>query len=309
MSYSRGLFVHTKDRIVVPKDLPLVVALSGFTDAGSAVQLTKDHFAGIAQSQLIGAFDNDELYDYRARRPEIEFIEDHLEEYRPPRLEIHLCSDALGSQFLFLSGYEPDFRWESFITEVIDLAHSWDVSRLVWAHSIPMPVPHTRGLGATISGNQTQFALDHSVWRPKTTLPTTAGHLLEYRFVEAGFDAVGITLLTPHYLADTSYPGAALAVIDLLCLATGLVFDVNELQEEQQVFLGKITEQIDQNPELVNMLAGLEERYDSYRQSMESDNLQSDDIPSADELAAELERFLASRIDEGENGTWQTPSE
>lgn len=309
MSYSNGLFSQSRERIIVPGGLPLIVALSGFTDAGSAVQLTKDHFTGITQRSLIGTFNNDELYDYRARRPEIEFNKDHLEHYRSPRLEIHICSDALGSQFLLLSGYEPDFRWEQFVAEVIDLAHNWDISRLVWAHSIPMPVPHTRALGATLSGNQDELALDHSVWRPTTTLPSTAGHLLEYRFIEAGFDAVGITLLTPHYLSDTSYPGAALAVIDLLCLATGLVFDVSELQDAQQVFLGKITEQIEQNPELVNMLSGLEERYDSYRQTMESDNFQNDDIPSADELAAELERFLASRVDEGDNGNWQAPSD
>jgi len=45
------------------------------------------------------------------------------------------------------------------------------------------------------------------------------------------------------------------------------------------------------------MLQGLEERYDSY---MAGSNLgqpiiHTGDLPSADELAAELERFLASR--------------
>lgn len=307
MSYKADLFKWDNSTVPVTPGLPLVVALSGFTDAGSAVHQTREYLTGSTEQIVIGHFDNDELYDYRARRPEVQFHEDHLQSYQLPKLEIAICSDALGGKFLLLSGYEPDFRWERFVDEVIALSLSWEVSRLVWAHAIPMPVPHTRGIGATISGNQKDFAAEHSVWKPTTTVPSTIGHLLEYRFVEAGFEVVGFVLLVPHYLADTEYPGSALAVIDLACLATGLVFDVSDLQEKEQLFLAKITDQIDQNPELTTMLSGLEERYDSYRQNMESDNIQSADIPSADELAAELERYLANRVDEGDNGSWQTP--
>src|SRR5690606_6161455 len=128
-------------------------------------------------------------------------------------------------------------------------------------------------------------------------VPATVGHLLEYRFAESRAAVAGFVLLIPHYLGDTDYPAATLAALDSLTVATGLVFAGDELREQNRDYLSRVDEQVSGNDELSRMLQGLEERYDAYMagSTLATPMIHTGDLPSADELAAELERFLATR--------------
>ncbi|MFJ4038880.1 proteasome assembly chaperone family protein [Microbacterium sp. NPDC090007] len=297
MPISAPLYDRASAAPPVPSGLPLVIALTGFTDAGGAVSRLVEYFRDDLQPNPVFVFDNDVLLDYRARRPVITFIEDHLTDYRPARLELSLAHDSQGQPFLLLAGYEPDFLWEAFAETVLELSAGLQVSSVTWVHAIPMPVPHTRPIGTTVSGTRPDLAEAHSVWRPHTQVPATAGHLLEYRFAEAGAKVAGFALLVPHYLGDTEYPAAALAALDSLTVATGLTFSGEVLREENREFIAKVTEQVEGSDELTRMLENLEERYDAYMagSTQATPIIHTGDLPSADELAAELERFLASR--------------
>ena len=291
------LFERSVSAPPVPRGLPLVIALTGFTDAGSAVSQVVDHFRAELDPTPLVVFSNDALLDYRARRPIVAFEKDHLTDYRPARLELSLAHDTLGQPFLLLSGYEPDFAWESFTRAVVEFADELGAATVTWVHAIPMPVPHTRPIGTTVSGTRPELTEAHSVWQPHTQVPATVGHLLEFRFAETGADVAGFVLLVPHYLGDTEYPAAALAAMDSLTVATGLVFAGDALRDENRTYLEKVSEQVSGSDELSRMLEGLEERYDAYMagSTHATPIIHSGDLPSADELAAELERFLASR--------------
>ncbi|GAA2925209.1 PAC2 family protein [Microbacterium luteolum] len=302
MPFSGEIHERVANAPAVPHGLPLVVLLTGFTDAGSAVSGLIDHLRETASPQPVVVFDNDALLDYRARRPVISFDQDHLTEFRPSRLELSLATDALGQPFLLLAGYEPDFAWNAFAQTVLDLAAEFEVSGLNWVHSIAMPVPHTRPIGTTVSGNRRELTVAHSVWRPRTQVPATAGHLLEFRFVESGRRAVGFVLLVPHYLAETENPDAVIAAADKLMASTGLVLLLDAVQERREDYLTRVDEQVAGNEELQQMVHNLERRYDAYMAGRNPDDDTYDeggfserDLPSADELAAELERYLASR--------------
>ncbi|UNK72389.1 PAC2 family protein [Microbacterium sp. H1-D42] len=284
----------------VPTGLPLVILLTGFTDAGNAVSGLIEHLQATVDPQLIVSFDNDVLLDYRARRPIVVFDQDHLTEYRPARLDLSLAHDALGQPFLLLSGYEPDFAWNAFTDAVLDFVDAFQVSTVTWVHSIAMPVPHTRPLGTTVSGNRHDLIAAHSVWRPRTQVPGTAAHLLEFRLIEHEQRVAGFVLLVPHYLADTDYPDTVIAAADKLMIGAGLVLSMDEVQERREEFLTRVGEQVVGNDELTQMLHTLERRYDAYMAGREDDDGDDEsfderDLPSADELAAELERYLANR--------------
>ncbi len=281
----------------IPSGLPLVVTLTGFTDAGGAASRMLAYFRDDLDPAPVVAFSADVLFDYRARRPLITFEADHLSGYRPQRLELALAHDSLGQPFVLLAGFEPDFAWEAFTETVVGLAEGLQVSSVTWVHAIPMPVPHTRPIGTTVSGTRHELTEAHSVWKPHTQVPATIGHLLEYRFAQAGAEVAGFALLVPHYLGDTDYPAAAIAGLDSVSVATGLVFDLDDLREENREYLEKVTEQVSGSDELTAMLHGLEERYDAYMagSTQAQPIIHTGDLPSADELAAELERFLATR--------------
>jgi len=106
-------------------------------------------------------------------------------------------------------------------------------------------------------------------------------------------------LLVPHYLADAEYPAAAIRALESITIASGIALPSETLREQNLGFLAKVEEQIAANDELGTMLENLETRYDQYVQGSSlratSDDIDEFDLPSADELAAELERYLATR--------------
>ena len=66
-----------------------------------------------------------------------------------------------------------------------------------------MPVPHTRPIGVTVSGNRTELIDAMSVWKPTTQVPANALHLVEYRLQALGHPTASFVLLIPRYLSDT----------------------------------------------------------------------------------------------------------
>jgi hypothetical protein len=292
-----GLYELNPD-VDVPRGLHLVAGLTGFADSGSAVTQLSEYLLDTLDHRVVATFDTDTLLDYRARRPTIYFDQDHLSDYRPATLALYLASDEIGQQFLFLTGFEPDFQWERFTAAVVQLVEKLEVKTTTWVHAIPMPVPHTRPIGVTVSGNRVELIDSMSIWKPHTQVPANALHLIEYRLQEMGHPTAGFVLLIPHYLADTEYPDAAVKALESISSATGLIFPTDSLREEGREFLGKIDSQVETNQELAKLVGTLEERNDAY---MEGNPLRSpltdEDgaLPTADEIAAELENFLAIR--------------
>lgn len=287
---------YAERRAQVPKGLPLIVAMQGLSDAGGAVSQLEEYLWQQYEPEEIVKFNSDLLLDYRARRPIITFDEDHLVDYSPEELSLALVHDELGAPFLLLSGHEPDFRWDQFIDTVLMLVHELEVSTTVWTHAIPMPVPHTRPMTTTVSGSRDDLIEARSVWRPTTKLSASISHVLEYRLHNMGEEVVGFALLIPHYLSNTEYPEALLVSLDGIMAATGLILSTDLVREASRAFVLKVNSQIAENDESTEMVHTLEQRYDAYMEDQTTRSpLMSEDgsIPTADQLASELERFLA----------------
>lgn len=303
-SYTRGVTnsifsaEYAERRALVPHGIPLIVAMQGLTDAGHTVSQLETYLWKHSSPQEIMRFNADVLLDYRARRPIITFDEDHFVDYSPDELTLSLAHDELGAPFLLLSGYEPDFRWEQFIDTVLLLVHEFEVSITAWTHAFPMPVPHTRPLSVTVSGSRDDLIEERSLWRPTTKLSASAAHVLEYRLHGLGEEVVGFALLVPHYLANTEYPDALHTALDGIMAATGLILSTDSIRESSQRFRAQVDAQIAENHESIEMVHTLEQRYDAYVEDQTTRSpLVSEDgsIPTADQLASELERFLANR--------------
>lgn len=294
--------VYEERRARVPKGLPLIVSLMGISDAAGVVAQLDTYLWEEFEPEEIVRFNADLLLDYRARRPVITFDEDHLTDYEPEELTLSLAHDQLGASFLILSGFEPDFRWDQFIDTVLLLVHEFEVRTTVWTHAIPMPVPHSRPIRMTVSGSRDDLIEARSVWKPTTKLAASAGHVLEYRLHSLGEEVVGFALLVPHYLANTQYPAALLVVLEGIMAATGLLFATDEVRAAAREFDAQVDHQIAENEESREMVETLESRYDAYMedQTARSPLVHEDgSLPTAEQLASELERYLAQHHERG----------
>jgi hypothetical protein len=279
----------------------LVFAFSGFVDAGSAVRLAVDHLLAVLPHRVLAAFDLDQFHDYRAQRPPMVFVQDHWQEYRSPSLLLHEVTDPTGTPFLLLSGPEPDIQWERFVAAVRQLVEHYRVRVSVGLQAIPMAVPHTRPCGLTAHATRRELVEGHRPWVRTLEVPGNVCGLLELRLGEVGHDAAGFAVHVPHYLAQAEYPDAAVVLLDATAAVAGLVLPTGELRESGNRTRSLVEQQVRDQPEVATVVSSLEEQYDTYlRRRAETDESGTgsglddpEDLPSAEELGAELERFLA----------------
>lgn len=300
--------LHRERWEVAPRGIPLIIGLRGFSDAGNAVDQLIDHLLDGDNVKTLAEFSNDAFLDYRARRPTITFVKDHLVDYEPDKLALYLCEDQFGEPFLFLAGYEPDFQWERFLDTIEAIVEDFRVSITTWVHAIPMPVPHTRPIGTTISGSLQELIKSSSIWQPTTRLSASIGHALEHRLYHKHYSVAGFVLLIPHYLANTDYPQALLTTMQSIMDATGLLFATGDIVEKEASFRQQVDQQIRDNEESVEMVDNLEKRYDQFLRERNETGAQREggetvddsplvedesELPTAEQLAEQLEDFLA----------------
>ncbi|MET3811136.1 PAC2 family protein [Arthrobacter sp. UYEF3] len=276
--------------------LNLLMGFTGFADAGHVVKQITAELLDTLDAELVAEFDADQLIDYRSRRPQVSFVEDHLQDYQPPRLALYRLIDGLGMPFLLLAGFEPDLQWERFARAVVGIVEELDVNLAAWIHSIPMPVPHTRPVGVTVHGNRPELIEGISVWKPTVEVPAAVGHILELRLIDAGRNIAGYVIHVPHYLAEAEYPTAAVAGLEYLGAATSLMLPTDRLREAGREVGRQIAEQIDASEDVRQVVARLETKYDekaegTVRRSLLAD--ENDQLPNADALGAAVEAYLA----------------
>lgn len=295
------LSIEVEDLDRIPKGLHLVVAMHGYADAAGVSELVAATIIDTLDHRLIVDFDTDLLIDHRSRRPPVDFSEDHVSGFTPHTLALSLVEDDAGRSFLLLSGPEPDWMWDRFIAEVMEYAHRLEVASVASVMSVPMPVPHTRPLATTVSGNQRELIERYSAWRPSSRIPGSVVLLLEYRMAEH-WPYATFCVLVPHYIGDSGFAGPALAAIEGITNATGLLFRTEQLRDAERHFQQEVAVQLSEHEELSTLVRTLEARYDAFidENDVRSPLVDDDgDVPSADAIAADLQRFLAMRNESG----------
>lgn len=276
--------------------LALLVYLEGFMDAGSAGRLLTEHLLDAFEHTTVARFNTDRLLDYRSRRPLMTFDGGKWESYDAPELSVFKLADAEGKPFLLLTGPEPDHEWEAFVSAAQALADQLRVGRMITYFGVPMGIPHTRPLGVITHATRPGLVTSRVPLPSKLQVPASASSLLEYRFGEAGRDAIGLVVQVPHYLSQAAYPTAALTLIDSLTEVTGLDLPALELREAADRTNTLIDRQVAESTEVAELVQGLETQYDA-AVAHDGENLLADgeEMPTADELAAQFEQFLAEQ--------------
>jgi proteasome assembly chaperone (PAC2) family protein len=274
----------------------LLVHLEGFMDAGAAGRLLTEHLLDAFEHTTLARFDTDRLLDYRSRRPLMTFDGGKWESYDTPELAVFKLSDASGKSFLLLTGPEPDHEWEAFVAATRILAERLGAGPLITYFGVPMGIPHTRPLGVITHATRPGLVTSRVPLPSKLQVPASASSLMEFRFGEAGRDAIGLVVQVPHYLSQAAYPTAALTLIDALTEVTGLDLPALELREAADRTNELIDRQVAESAEVAELVQGLEAQYDA-AVAHDGENLlaEGEEMPTAEELAAAFEQFLAEQ--------------
>lgn len=284
----------------------LVVSLQGYADAGHAVDSTSNHLLAALDHRLLASFNNDELIDYRSRRPAVTIDHNTVVGVEDIRLGINVMRDNVGTPFLLLSGPEPDLRWEAFTKAVADLVEKFGVSQTICLYAAPMTVPHTRPMVVSAHGNSAKLLENQFTIDSKITVPGSASLQLERLLNKRGLSVAGYTAHVPHYLSSSPYPQATLRLLEAVAEAAGLQLPLKALERDAERTSQQIEEQIASSPEIEQVVRMLEQQYDEelerYRERNPNVLLPKyDEEVDADTLGEEFERFLAE-LDEQSGG-------
>lgn len=264
----------------------LLVALEGWIDAGFGAGRAAESLLDRADSTLVATFDADTLLDFRARRPTMHLVDGINTGLTWSTTELHALKAPNGTDILLLSGVEPDHAWHAFTDSMLALAQDLGVRMQLGFGAYPAGVPHTRPVGISVTASSDELAASLGFLRGTIDVPAGVEAVLEQRFADADLPAVGIWAQVPHYAATMRYPAASARLIEALNQVTGADFDADDLTGEVAETSQRIDSLIGDNPDHLAMLRQLEAQVD------ESSPDQIADLPSGEDLAEELQRFL-----------------
>ena len=267
----------------------LVGSLEGWIDAGLGASTAISTMLNTISTEVLATFDTEYFIDQRARRPLARIVDGITTELTWPEIQLRYGRDGDGADILFLVGPEPDFHWSDFIDVVTDAAGRFDVRLVVGLGAFPAPTPHTRPVRVIATAPEASAHLLPIIGTVTGELEVPAGisAALELGFAEVDMEIVTLWARVPHYVAAMPYPQASAALIDGLARIAGLTLDASHLRASADEARQRVDDLVTNNPEHTSMVEQLEEAADE----TEGTSL-GEDLPSGDELAAELERFL-----------------
>jgi len=280
------LKIENADGLVAPV---LLAALDGWVDAGGAATVAAGHVA--ANGTRVATFDDDRLYDYRARRPTLDIVNGRPSSLTWPELIVRRTT--VGTRdVLVLTGPEPDFHWRELTSAAVELAKRLGVAEWISLGAIPAAVPHTRDV--PVMGIEPAPGLLRANVTPGPEgvlrVPAAAISVLDHAVARAGIPAVGYFAQVPHYVTGAYVPAA----VELLrVLGRHLGYDVppGALREEARQVLARL-----------EAATAADEGTRAYVQRLEA-TVDEARRPSGDDLISEIEQFLRESGQEGGRGT------
>jgi hypothetical protein len=267
----------------------LVMGLAGWGDAASAASDAADWVA--ESGDVIVSFDPDSVFDYRSNRPILRFSSGKMTSLTWPRIEIVHVRPS-GRDVLVVVGNEPDYAWAAMSDALVDLVGVLGVSHLVTLGAVPAPVRHAVTTAAFCTATDPRLLLPgDEALMDDIVVPASAGTVFRAAIEDVGVPTIGYWAQVPQYVGR-SYDPAIFALLTKVAGQLGVTFDLSEVAAEAEGQVARLDEILEQRSDAREFVDGLD-------LSVGTTSKVPEDLPTADEIADEVAKFL--RESEGES--------
>ena len=275
----------------------MVCAFKGWNDAGEAATAALSYIRGSFDARDVAEIDPEEYYDFTAVRPTVRLTEGDVRRIEWPENKVAVApvQGADGDLVLF-NGVEPSLRWRRFTDEVISVARDLGVSTVITLGALLADVPHSRPVAITGITSDESLIERLGFEPPSYEGPTGIVGVLQRACADAGMPAISLWASVPHYVAASPNPKVALALVRAFEGATTLAVDGAELEEAAEDYDRQVTAAVASDPEVKAFVERLENAMDEATAENPPDEGQ---LPSADTIASDFQRFLRQRGPEG----------
>ena len=266
----------------------LIAAFEGWNDAGDGASAAAAYLARRWHAERFAAIDPEEFYDFTATRPEVR-IEDSARAIDwPENVFSSAPLGATGRDVVFLRGVEPQLRWRTFTSLVVEVATAVGVELVVTLGALLAEVPHTRPVRVTGTAPD-QRLVDRLGLRPsRYEGPTGILGVLQDALHRAGVPSASLWATVPAYVGQTPSPKATLALVSHLAELFDVSVPTVDLDVASAAYERQVNEVVSADEDASAYVRSLEEAEDSDP----ADELDEHELPDGDELVDEVERYL-----------------
>ena len=270
---------------VTPLNRPIMVlALRGWFDIAEVATTAINELVTDRVAPIVASIDPDPFFDFTQERPYVELDDDDVRTIQWPVNEFRFarCPGA-PHDLVVLAGVEPHLRYATFAESVLEVAKQSKCEVVVTVGAVADTIPHTRPplvVGST-TNRSLLTALGLSL--PRYQGITGLVGVLQERLDRAAVPAISLRVGVPHYLGNAQHPQSSIALLQHLHHVLGVPVHTARLAAEAARRRLLHDEAVADDEQASAYVAMLEREYD--QRSEEA-------IPSADDLAADFERFL-----------------
>lgn len=270
----------------------LLGAFKGWNDAGEAASGAMEWLRHRWEAQRFARIDPDPYFDFQAVRPQVVLVEGVTRELHWPANECFSARlPSARRDAVLLSGVEPSYRWRDFCSDIVAVAQETGCEMVVTLGALLADVPHTRPLRITGTAGDEALARRLGLERSRYEGPTGIVGVLHDACLRAGLPSVSLWAPVPHYVGHPPNPVGTLALLQAVGRLLDCPTDTGDLQAAAEVWRARVDEAVADDAETSGYVRELERRYD--------EEMSESDLPSGEELAAQIEEFLR---DEGVEG-------
>jgi proteasome assembly chaperone (PAC2) family protein len=274
----------------------LVAAFAGWNDAASAATTALEAIAVSLSADRVAEIDPEEFYDFQVARPTIRMAGGETREVDWPQNSVFVARPPNAERDLVIvSGIEPNLRWRTFASAILEAAERLDVEMVVTLGALLADVPHTRSVPITGLASDPELVERLGLSRSNYEGPTGIVGILHDACRRRELTSASLWAAVPHYVAAVPNPKAALALLRRLEGFTGIAIEASDLEDAMERFETQVDRAVAANPEIEELVRRLETEYED-----EPVLGQGQDVPSGDSIARDFQRFLRQRTD-GEN--------
>jgi len=291
---------------------PIVVAaFRGWNDGGSAATVAAAFLRNHCHAERFASISSEEFVDFQQTRPQVTVEEGHLRQITWPETELLHARLPGGRDLLLVIGTEPNYRWRAFSDAISAYAAEVGAGLAITLGGLLADTPHTRPVPVSSTAHDPDLMDRYDLEPIRYEGPTGIVGVLHDGLGRAGIPSASLWAAVPHYLGGNPNPTAALALVRALEPLVECELEPTELETASAEFDRQIARVVEKDAEMRSYVADLEARLDAgddYEDDDEDEDeddlddegeITADDLPSADELEAELQEFLRDQRDEG----------
>jgi proteasome assembly chaperone (PAC2) family protein len=166
---------------------------------------------------------------------------------------------------ILFSGKEPNMNWIDFADCIFALCRHFNVTTVYFIGSVAGLVPHTRDpmLFCSVSDAQMKPRFEgYGVKFSDYEGPASVTTYLTTRAKEQGIEMVSVVATVPAYVQGAN-PKCIVAVARRIAGILGVHIDLEDLQASADDFEKRLTEVVQEEPELAENVTKLEQDYDN----------------------------------------------